>query len=121
VPETAAQLDDYVDSMRPRLSVNAQTREFVDFLMTSPFFPDLPERLDRQLHRFTLYAGMSRAPRWAQELIGYDRPPIATRALTGPMLRLDAQRLRWAFGAPRYLQLAQQRAAGARRGKVAAS
>ena len=52
--------------MRPRLSVNARTREFIDFLMTSPFLPDLPERIDRQLHRFTIYAGMSRAPRWAQ-------------------------------------------------------
>ena len=67
VPTTAAELDDYIETMRPRLSVNAQTREFVDFLMTSPFFPNLPERLDRQLHRFAIYAGMSRAPRWAQE------------------------------------------------------
>ena len=90
VPTTAAELDDYVEAMRPRLCVNAQTREFVDFLMTSPFFPNLPERLDRQLHRFAIYAGMSRAPRWAQELIGFDRPPVATRALMGPMLRFDA-------------------------------
>ena len=121
VPETAAELDDYVESMRPRLSVNAQTREFIDFLMSSPFFPDLPERLDRQLHRFTIYAGMSRAPQWAQELVGYDRPPMPTAALMGPMLRLDAQRLRWAFGTPRYLALAQQRAAGEARPRVAAS
>jgi uncharacterized protein (DUF2236 family) len=120
VPETAAELDDYVESMRPRLSVNAQTREFLDFLMTSPFFPDLPKRIDRQLHRFTIFAGMSMAPRWAQELIGYDRPPMLTRALTGPMLRLDARRVRWAFGAPRYLQMAQARAVGMVR-QVAAS
>jgi uncharacterized protein (DUF2236 family) len=121
VPETAAELDDYVESMRPRLSVNAQTREFIDFLMTSPFFPDLPERIDRQLHRFALYAGMSMAPLWAQELIGYDRPPLATRTLMGPMLRMDAKRVRWAFGAPRYLQMAQQRAAGVARRTVVAS
>jgi uncharacterized protein (DUF2236 family) len=121
VPETAAELDEFVEAMRPRLSVNAQTREFIDFLMTSPFFPDLPERVDRQLHRFTIYAGMSRAPKWAQELIGYDRPSMATRALAGPMLRVDARRLRWALGVPRYLQLAQQRAAGAVRPRVATS
>lgn len=113
VPSTVAELDDYVATMRPRLAVNAQTREFVDFLMTSPFFPDLPERLDRQLHRFTIYAGMSRAPRWAQELIGYDRPPPAMRALLRPVLRLDARRLRWAFGTPPYVELARQRAMGA--------
>jgi uncharacterized protein (DUF2236 family) len=120
VPETAAELDDYVEAMRPRLSVNAQTREFVDFLMTSPFFPDLPKPIDRQLHRFAIFAGMSMAPRWAQELIGYDRPPMLTRALMGPMLRLDAQRVRWAFGAPRYRQMAEARAAGVVR-EVAAS
>ncbi|MDX1883639.1 oxygenase MpaB family protein [Mycolicibacterium sp. 120270] len=120
VPETAAELDDYVESMRPKLSVNAQTREFLDFLLTSPFFPDLPDPIDRQLHRFAIYAGMSLAPRWAQELIGYDRPPLLTRALTGPVLRLDARRLRWAFGTPRYAQMAQERAAGAVR-EVAAS
>jgi uncharacterized protein (DUF2236 family) len=121
VPESAAELDDYIESMRPRLSVNAQTREFIDLLMTSPFFPDLPERIDRQLHRFAIYAGMSMAPRWAQELIGYDRPPMLTRALMGPVLRLDARRVRWAFGAPRYLLMAQDRAAGVAKSKIAAS
>jgi uncharacterized protein (DUF2236 family) len=121
VPATATELDDYVESMRPKLCVNAQTREFVDFLMTSPFFPNLPERLDRQLHRFAIYAGMSRAPRWAQLLIGFDRPPAATRALMGPMLRFDAERLRWAFGTPRYLQMARDRAAGTVRSEVVAS
>jgi uncharacterized protein (DUF2236 family) len=121
VPTTAAELDDYVNAMRPRLSVNAQTREFVDFLMTSPFFPDLPDRLDRGLHRFAIYAGMSRAPRWARELIGFDRPPLATRALMRPMLQFDAQRLRWAVDTPRYLRLAQDRAAGVVRPEVAVS
>ena len=74
VPTTVAELDDYVDTMRSRLSVNAQTREFIDFLMTSPFVPNLPGPVDRQLHRFAIYAGMSRAPQWARELIGFDLP-----------------------------------------------
>lgn len=121
VPETTAELDEYVSSMRPRLSVNAQTREFIDFLMVSPFFPDLPHRIDRQLHRFAIYAGMSIAPRWARELVGYDRPPVVTRALIPPVLRLDAQRVRWAFGAPRCLRMAQDRVAGVDRREVAAS
>ena len=120
VPTSAAELDDYIDTMRPRLSVNAQTREFIDFLMTSPFFPDLPDALDRRLHRFAIYAGMSRALQWAQELIGFDRPSILTRNLIEPALRLDASRLRWAFGTPRYAQLAQKRAAGATMREVGA-
>jgi uncharacterized protein (DUF2236 family) len=111
VPTTEAELDEYVEEMRPLLSVNAQTREFLDFLMASPFFPDLPETVDRLLHRFAIYAGMNLAPQWARELIGYDRPPTLTRALIEPALQLDARRLRWAFGTPRYAQLAHERTA----------
>ena len=75
--------------MRPKLSVNAQTRESIDFLMTAPFSPfgvSLPASVDRKLHRFAIYAGMSRAPRWARELIGYDRPPWMTSRLIEPQL-----------------------------------
>lgn len=114
VPTTVAELDDYVTAMRPKLGVNSQTREFVDFLMTSPFFGDLPAAVDRGLHRFTIYAGMTRAPQWARELIGYDRPSAVTRRLIEPALQFDARRRRWAFGTPRYVQLARARAAGVR-------
>jgi hypothetical protein len=79
----------------------------------------LPADLDRELHRFAIYAGMSRAPRWAQELIGFGRPSPVTRRLSGPALQLDARRLRWAFGTRRYVALARQRAAGASRHRVA--
>jgi uncharacterized protein (DUF2236 family) len=120
VPTTVAELDDYVDAMRSRLSVNAQTREFIDFLLASPFFPNLPGPLDRELHRFAVYAGMSRAPQWARELIGFDHPSLLTRRLIDPALQMDARRLRWAFGTPRYVQLARARAAGAALKKAAA-
>ena len=111
-PTTATELDDYVADMAPKLSVNAQTREFVDFLLTAPFLPNLPGPLDRGLHRLAVFAGMSRAPHWARELIGFDRPSPLTRVLIDPMLRADARRLRWAFGTPRYVQLARARAVG---------
>ena len=120
VPTTAAELDDYVEAMRPRLSVNAQTREFIDFLITSPFFGDLPGPLDRQLHRFAIYAGMSRAPQWARELIVFDHPSAMARRLMAPVLQFDARRLRWAFGTPRYVELASRRASGATRPEAAA-
>jgi uncharacterized protein (DUF2236 family) len=118
VPTTAIELDEYVADMRPKLNVNAQTREFVDFILTSPFFPDLPRVLDRQLHRFAMYAGMSRAPRWAGELIGFDSAPLPMRPLIQPMLQLDARRLRWAIGTPRFLELARRRVAGVPLGNV---
>jgi uncharacterized protein (DUF2236 family) len=120
VPTTAAELDDYVEAMRRRLSMNAQTREFIDFLITSPFFGDLPGPLDRQLHRFAIYAGMSRAPQWARELIGFDHPSAMARRLMAPALQFDARRLRWAFGTPRYVELASRRASGATRPAAAA-
>ena len=113
VPTTAAELDDYVADMRPKLSVNAQTREFVDFLLTSPFFPTLPDALDRQLHRFAVFAGMSRAPHWARELIGFDRPSaLDAGGSSNRRCRLDARRLRWAFGTPRFVEMATARARG---------
>lgn len=116
VPTGVAELEEFVAQMRPKLAVNAQTREFVDFLLSAPFVPDLPPVLDREMHRFALYAGMSRAPRWAAELIGFDRPSPAVRAMIGPFLQLDARTMRWAFGTPAYARLARQRAAGVRRG-----
>lgn len=119
VPACMAELADFVAQMRPKLSVNAQTREFVDFLMTAPFLGHLPPRIDRELHRFAIYAGMSRAPRWAAELIGYDRPSPATTAMIAPYLRLDARTLRWALGTPACARMAQQRAAGVASATVA--
>lgn len=109
VPSSVAELDEYVAAMRPRLAVNSQTREFIDFLMVAPFMPNLPGSVDRELHRFALYAGMSRAPRWARELIGYDRPSPLTRTLIDPYFAVDARMLRWAFGTPAYVRLAQAR------------
>ena len=97
--------------MRSRLSVNALRREFIDFLMTFPVFPNMPGSVDRQLHRIAIYAGMSRAPHWARELIGFEHPPTLTRTLIEPALQWDARRLRWAFGTPCYVQLARERTA----------
>jgi uncharacterized protein (DUF2236 family) len=113
VPASMSELEQYLADMRPRLSVNAQTRDFIEFLLTSPMFPRLPAALDRSLHRFAMYAGMSRAPGWAAELIGFDRPTPLAGLLIGPALRADASRLRWAVGTPRYVTLATARAAGA--------
>jgi uncharacterized protein (DUF2236 family) len=120
VPTTGAELDEYVENMRARLSVNAQTREFIDFLMTSPFLPNLPGPVDRRLHRFAISAGMSRAPRSAREPIGLDQHSALTRMLIEPALQMDACRLPWAFGTPRYVQLARARAAGPALSKAAA-
>jgi uncharacterized protein (DUF2236 family) len=113
VPETMAELREHVEEMRPKLAVNAQTQEFFEFLLTAPFGPPLPERLDRGLHRFAAHAGMSLAPRWARDLSGFSHSPAMQRALVEPYLRFEARSLRWAFGTPAHVAMARERAAGA--------
>lgn len=112
VPASVAELDEFVTRMRPKLCVTAQTRAFLDFLETSPFL-DLPGVIQRPVATFAVGAGMSRAPRWARELTGHDRPSALTRRVYEPALQLDARLHRWAFGTPRYVQLACARAAAA--------
>jgi uncharacterized protein (DUF2236 family) len=110
VPTSTGELADYVQSMRPKLGVNTQTREFLDFLLQAPLGVQLPSAVDAEVHRFAVYAGMSYAPAWVRELIGYDRPPWVTRRLIYPYLALDARTTRWAFRAPRYARMARARA-----------
>lgn len=112
VPSSVAELDDFVARMRPKLAMTAQTQAFVEFFETSPFLPELPGAIQRPLARFGLRAGMSRAPRWARRLTGHDAPAPVTRGVLEPALQLDARLHRWAFGTPRYVELARARAAG---------
>ena len=52
VPTATAELDEYVENDAGTTQRRTHgTREFVDFLMTSPFFSNLPGPVDRQLHR----------------------------------------------------------------------
>jgi len=109
VPTSEAELAEYVETVRPKLAVNAQTREFFEFLMTAPFGPKLPATIDRGLHRLAIHAGMSIAPEWAQELTGFKHSATMHRALVEPYLRLDTGMTRWAFETPAYLRLARER------------
>jgi uncharacterized protein (DUF2236 family) len=113
IPESYADLRDYVEAMRPKLGVNAQTLEFFEFLMTMPFGADLPGPLKRPLHQFQAEMGMSLMPSWARRMTGFDSPALARRVAHEPTLFAYARAVRWAFGTPRYKQLAVKRAAGA--------
>jgi uncharacterized protein (DUF2236 family) len=111
VPESAAELDEYVEAMRPNLAVNEQTHEFYEFLMTAPFGPSLPALIDRPVHRFMAHAGMSLAPDWARRLSGFHHGNVVQRIYVEPYLRAYTRSLRWAFGTPPYAALARARAA----------
>jgi uncharacterized protein (DUF2236 family) len=112
IPETAAELREYVEAMRPKLAVTGQTMEFFEFLMTMPFGMPVPAPLSRPMHRFQVEAGMSLMPGWARRMAGFDSPVVARRLVHEPMLRTHARTLRWAFGTPDYKRLAEERAAG---------
>ncbi|WP_370331383.1 oxygenase MpaB family protein [Mycolicibacterium hippocampi] len=113
VPASVAELERFVARLRPKLAVTAQTRAFLDFLIASPLLSELPGPIQRRVGRFAVHAGMIRAPRWARELTGQDRPAALSHTLYEPALQLDARMHRWAFGTPRYVLLARARAAGA--------
>ena len=111
IPETSAELREYVEAMRPKLSVNQQTLEFFEFLMSMPFGMRAPGPLSRPAHQFQLEAGMSLMPSWARRMTGFDAPSIARRTLHEPSLFTYARLVRWAFGTPPYRRLAEERAA----------
>jgi uncharacterized protein (DUF2236 family) len=113
IPETVSELEDYVEAMRPSLGVNQQTLQFFDFLMEMPFGIPVPTLLSPAAHRFQVDAGMSLMPKWARELTGFDAPELVRRSVHQPALQAYARTVRWAFGTPRYAQLAQERVAAA--------
>jgi uncharacterized protein (DUF2236 family) len=111
IPETYADLREYVEAMRPKLEVNRQTLEFFAFLMTMPFGMRLPSLLSRPAHRFQLEAGMSLMPAWARRLTGFDTPAPVRVTVHEPALQSYARIVRWAFGTPAYRRLAEERVA----------
>jgi uncharacterized protein (DUF2236 family) len=118
VPTTVAELDTYVEEMRPKLSVNAQTRDFINFLLESPMASKLPGT-EHAYARFITFAGMTLAPRWARELTGLDRPHPLAAPLLRPYVRTEAHVLRWALGTPAYAALARERVGLTASGAVA--
>ena len=105
VPASVAELDEFVARMRPKLSVTAQTRAFIDFLVTSPFSRSARRRSSAGR---PVRGGCGHEPGagWARELTGMTGRGAHPPAME-PALQLDARLHRWAFGTPRYVQLAR--------------
>jgi uncharacterized protein (DUF2236 family) len=95
VPETVAELDDYVERMRPRMGMNEQTRSFIDFIAgRAPGYEvGRRERLDRWVG---IRASMGLMPEWARRLTGTHQPEIVQRLWLRPSHRLEARLIRWA-------------------------
>jgi uncharacterized protein (DUF2236 family) len=108
VPESHAELVDYVEAMRPKMAVNEQTREFLGFLMGEGRASGR-EVFERRLQ---LQLSMQLMPEWARKLTGLDLSPTAIGVLD-PLVRAQLAMVRWGFGTPPYRALAEARARGA--------
>jgi uncharacterized protein (DUF2236 family) len=95
VPETVAELERYVEEMRPRMAMTEQTRSFLDFLAGRTDDPPVGrrERLDRWV---AIRASMSLMPEWARRLTGTWQPEPVCRFWLAPSERLKARLIRWA-------------------------
>ena len=105
VPESVAELHDFAESVRPQLTVNEQTRAFLDFITGE----DGPT-LDRAQGRLGLKASMSLMPAWAQQLVGVNPSSLERWTVLDPWNQLNASLLRWAYGTPACARLAAERA-----------
>jgi uncharacterized protein (DUF2236 family) len=111
VPETADELEQHVEAIRPRLSVNAQTLEFFEFLLADP--PGTPKTgpATRALRHFQVEAGLGLMPEWAGRMSGFGSTSLERRLLHRPLFRAYATALRWAYGGPpEFVRLATERA-----------
>jgi uncharacterized protein (DUF2236 family) len=110
VPTTAAELEAYVEEMRPKLEVTDRLREFIGFLVDGPLGALVPPGpLARPTKRFQVASAMSLAPRWAQEMVGLDAPELAQRTLHRASMATYARALRWSYGTPPWRALADER------------
>ena len=96
VPETANDLDGYVERMRPLMAMNDQTVEFVGFLAGRVGDQPLSvrERYDRWVG---IRASMGLMPEWARRMTGTYVPDLLYRLWFAPGDRLKASLIRWAY------------------------
>lgn len=118
VPETVAELDAYVERMRPLMAMNDQTVEFIGFLAGRVGDEPLGarERYDRWV---AIRASMGLMPEWARRMTGTHVPDLLYRLWFAPSDRLKASLVRWAYPELPCKLLAQARAG--RRGARAAA
>ena len=97
VPESMAELDDYVERMRPLMSMNEQTRQFIAFL-SGDSDCEFGVGPSKQLaNRMGIATSMSLMPAWARQLTGTYQPGPVRRLYLDPNGRLQARLVRWAY------------------------
>ena len=109
VPESVAELEAYVERMRPQLAITAQTRAFVEFVRGQG--DDLVVSRGEKLQRWlSLHASMSLMPPWAQQLFGTAQPTLVERFVLRPSDRLGIRLVRYAIPELPCVRIARARA-----------
>lgn len=109
VPESVAELDDYVERMRPQLAVTEQTLDFMAFIEGRAESPPTGrvEAFDRWL---SVRSSMSLMPEWARRMTGTRQPGFVSRWVFGPVDRAKAGVLRWGYASPPCVAMSIDRA-----------
>ena len=110
VPTSMAELEAYVERMRPLMAMNEQTRLFIDFLAgdsTGEFRVGKRKQLE---NRLGISASMSLMPVWARHISGTYQPKAVEKAYLEPMARLQARLVRWAYPEQQCQVMATERA-----------
>lgn len=110
VPESVAELNDYVEAMRPHLAMNTQTVEMLGFLdgRVDQAPRSAKQRFDSAV---AVRASMGLMPEWARRMTGTWVPAPFDRLYVAPTARLQARIVRWAYPVPPCAVMARARAA----------
>jgi len=72
VPSSAGELDSYITSVRPELRCTPAARESMAYLLDPPGLDEDVAELWQDIR----YAAVAALPGWAQQMYGYDVPPL---------------------------------------------
>ena len=105
-PRSVDQLAQRLDDYRPELSVGAQGREIVKFLL----YPDLPIAT-RPLHGIITAAGIGMLPGWARRMLWLPMTPGTNPLVVRPAAQVVMKALGWALDVPEEVAEARRRLA----------
>ena len=111
IPTSAAELDAYLEAMRPKLAVTEQTLDFVNFVLGRPGSAQPAGTLEQANRVLTMKASMLTTPGWARQLAGFDHSDLGRRLWFEPTMKVQVAAINWAFGVPANRRLAEARTA----------
>lgn len=91
VPRSRAEVDAYLQWVRPQLAYTERTQEVVRILLSVP----PPNPAFKPVGQAFLQAGVDLLPEWAQALMGLDHAARARRTIVRPGIRVIAPVMRW--------------------------